>query len=300
MKTIATLRGLWLSGLIVLCGTVQAALAQGNRGEPCIRFLDDLFRPRANSARENPYEEPIETDRHDFTQSARTVGRGVVQLEAGYSYYYKDTGHEIEHAHAMPEMLWRWGVTDDIEFRLRWNYVWLFADEEEARGSAEDLRWGFKLHVTEQERWFPESALEIRSTAPTGGATWTTDRVEFGSDYIYTWELAERWTLSGSTGFWTNGGGEFSLQPEPDEKDDFMLWSQSVALGFPMGGRMTGYVEYYGLFTHARFEELRQHFFDVGVDFLVTNNLVFDLRLTKGLSDDADDLIVGIGGGCRF
>ncbi|MCA9067593.1 MAG: hypothetical protein KDA84_01635, partial [Planctomycetaceae bacterium] len=39
--------------------------------------------------------EPIETDRHDFTQSPRTVGAGVVQFEGGYSYFYKDQKEEI-------------------------------------------------------------------------------------------------------------------------------------------------------------------------------------------------------------
>ena len=281
-------------------GVSGSVAAAENGWEPRIKFLDDLFCPGNRASHRNPFEEPIETDRHNFTQSAKTVGRGVVQLEAGYSYFYKDTDHEIEQSHTMPEMLWRWGVTDDIEFRLRWNYAWQSTDEGHQLDSAEDLRWGFKLQVTEHERIFPESALEIRNTAPTGGAAWTTDRVEFGLDYIYTWELAERWTLSGSTGFFTNGCGEFSLQPEPGENDNFMLWSQSVALGFPISCRMTGYAEYYGLFTYGGSDELSQHYFDLCVDLQVTHNLVFDVRLAKGLSDDADDLFVGIGGGCRF
>ena len=96
---------------ITMCIGVSASVATAENGcEPCIKFLDDLFCPGHHASHHNPYEEPIETDRHDFTQSARTVGRGVVQLESGYSYFYKDTDHEIEHAHTMPEMLWRWGV----------------------------------------------------------------------------------------------------------------------------------------------------------------------------------------------
>ncbi|MBN2293027.1 MAG: hypothetical protein JXM70_11415 [Pirellulales bacterium] len=79
-----------------------------------------------------------------------------------------------------------------------------------------------------------------------------------------------------------------------------MLWTQSVALGFPISSRLTGYAEYYGLFTRDREDELGQHYFSLGVDLLVNCNLVLDLRLAKGLSDDADDLFVGVGGGCRF
>ncbi len=31
-------------------------------------------------------DKPLETDRPDFTESPKTVGRGVVQLEGGYTY----------------------------------------------------------------------------------------------------------------------------------------------------------------------------------------------------------------------
>ncbi len=82
-----------------------AAAQHGSESGVGFQFLDDLLLPGRHASHHNPYEKPIETDRHDFTQSARTVGRGVVQLESGYSYFYKDTDDEIEQAHTMPEML---------------------------------------------------------------------------------------------------------------------------------------------------------------------------------------------------
>ena len=71
--------------------------------EPFIRFLDDLHSFPHGTCKRDPYEERMETERHDFTQSTKTVGRGVVQLEAGYLYLYKDENGEIEHSHAAPE-----------------------------------------------------------------------------------------------------------------------------------------------------------------------------------------------------
>ena len=39
---------------------------------------------RSTGAKER---ERIETDRHDFTQSTTTAGRGVFQIESGYSFF---------------------------------------------------------------------------------------------------------------------------------------------------------------------------------------------------------------------
>ena len=66
-------------------------------------FCDDFT--KCGCCQHNPWEERIETERHDFTQSAVTVGCGVFQLEGGYSYFYKDAEGEIEGSHTGPEML---------------------------------------------------------------------------------------------------------------------------------------------------------------------------------------------------
>jgi len=270
------------------------------RYEPRIKFLDDLFSGRRATSDRDPYEERIETERHDFTQSTKTVGRGVAQLEAGYTYFYKDEYDEIEDSHATPELALRLGLSDDIEFRLRWNYSWRLVDEGNNFDSAEDLHWSFKLGVTDQERWLPESALEIRGTAPTGGSDWTTGRVEFGLDYIYSWELNERLILYGSSGFGTDGLGDFSLLSEDPASEHFIVWSQSVALGVDLTEQTTIYAEYFGLFSHALEDDFSINFFNIGVDYYVTDDFVLDVRVGVGLSPDADDFFSGIGGGYRF
>jgi hypothetical protein len=273
-------------------------------------FWDDLFGDCPSPSRD-PYEEPIETDRHDFTQSARTVGRGVAQIEAGYTYYYKDGADEIENSHTGPEMLLRYGLSEDIEFRLRWNYAWIFKsakDEHEEVNDldgAQDLIWGFKLQLTEQECGRPEMALRLASTVPTGGSDFTTNGVEIGADVVYAWELANGWELAGSSGAFRNGGGEFSLVALGSTggmglTSDFVAWAQSVALGIPLNERMELYLEYYTIFSDGLPQEFTLGFVNAGVDFLITDDLVFDIRLARGLTSDSDDLFAGVGGGIRF
>jgi hypothetical protein len=242
----------------------------------------------------------METERHDFTQSTTTVGHGVFQLESGYLYLYKDEGGEIEQSHATPETLLRIGLSDDIEFRIRWNYVWQFFDDEPSKDSALDMIWSFKLQMTEQCGWVPESALEIRSSVPTGGSDFTLGRVEAGFSYIYGWKLSEKWTLYGSTAYLPGGLGEASLLPDEPESERFTVIGQSVAIGTEITERNTAYAEWFGLFSDGLEENFSLGFFNVGFDHYFTDNFLIDFRLGVGLTEDSEDFFAGVGGGARF
>jgi len=268
--------------------------------EPLLQFLDDLRCFPLGTCERDPYEERMETERHDFTQSTTTVGRGVVQLEAGYLYLYKEAHGEVEHAHVTPETLLRIGLSDDIEFRVKWNYAWQFFEGELDRDSALDMIWSVKLQVTDHCGWIPESALDIRSSVPTGGSDYTLGRVEAGFDYIYGWELNESWTLSGATGYLPSGLGDFSLLPDEPESDHFTVISQSVALGTELTEKNTLYGEWFGLYSHGLEDNFSLGFFNIGVDHYFTDDFLIDFRVGVGLTEDSEDFFAGVGGGVRF
>ena len=283
---------------MVLLGSLVTFTA--NSYGQLFEFCDDFCKPWR--CHRDPFEERIETERHDFTQSAVTVGRGVVQWEGGYSYFYKDTEEEIESAHTFPEMLLRVGLSEDIEVRLRWNYAWQFIDEAHDRIGSEDLRYSLKLQMTRQRccGCLPTSALELRGSAPTGGEAFTTEQAEFGLDYIYQWELAEGVTFAGSTGFGTNGFGDFGLIPEEPTEDHFIAMSQSAVLGLELGECDTIYLEWYGIFSDGLEHEFVVSVFNIGIDHYLTDDFVLDVRVGLGLTDDSDDFFAGVGGGYRF
>jgi len=282
------------------CVLYGCLLTTATYGEPFLEFCDDFTKPAR--CQRNPYEERIETERHDFTQSAITVGHGVFQVEGGYSYFYKDSEGEIEGSHTGPEMLLRYGVSEDIEVRLRWNYAWQFIDVEPDESGSEDLRYSVKLQMTRQieEGLLPTSALEIRGTAPTGGEAYSTGRVEFGLDYIYLWELTEELTFAGSTGFGTDGLGEFGLVPEEPTTDRFTTISQSAVFGLEVSEKNTLYAEWYGIYSQGLDDEFVVSVFNIGIDHYFTDDFVFDVRSGVGLSADSDDFFFGVGGGYRF
>jgi hypothetical protein len=263
-------------------------------------FMDDFT--KSPHRQRDPFEERIETERHDFTQSAVTVGRGIFQVESGYTFFYKDADEVIETAHAAPEMMLRAGLSEDIELRVRWNHVWISTDEEEDLSGAEDMRYGLKLQLTRQpsEGWLPTSALEIRGTAPTGHAAFSTDQAEFSLDLIYQWELSEGFTFAGSTGYGTNGFGDFGLIPEEPTSENFNSLTQSAVFGTELTESNTAYAEWYGIYSGGLEDEFVVSVFNVGVDHYLTQDLLIDIRAGMGLTNDSDDFFAGVGGGYRF
>lgn len=286
LHRILLLLGMWFEAPAVSCGQL-------------FEFCDDFS--KSKSAQRNPWDERIETERHDYTQSAITVGRGVAQVEAGYSYYYKDNAAEIESAHTLPEIMLRYGLSEDIEFRVHWNEAWVFIEERPDRIGAEDLRYSIKLQITreQEDSLRPTSALELRGTAPTGGEEFTTGTAQFSFDYIYQWQLTERSTIAGSTRFGTSGFADFALLPE-DPSQAFNAMSQSAVYGRELTEKNTAYVEWFGIYSDGLDDEFSVSVINVGVDHYFSNNLVVDIRVGKGLSDDSDDFFSGIGGGFRF
>src|SRR6187401_2948654 len=149
---------------------VSAVLVTGTRaqaGGPQTLFQ---WYYEEDSEEKSKLDEPLVTDRPDFTEAATTVGQGVVQLEMGYTFTGDSSGGERTGNHSFPETLWRIGILADwLEFRIQWNY-----DVERTRGAqlsdtqwgADDLYLGFKIALTEQQGCLPEVAIIPQMTVP--------------------------------------------------------------------------------------------------------------------------------------
>ena len=250
---------------------------------------------------ESPYSEPLETDRHDFTQSTGVVGRRVLQLEYGFLYSFKDEEGEQEDTYTTPELLVRFGLTDRLEIRSRWNLAWKdFSSGENIAGFLDPLL-SLKYQVTDHAGLIPKSALELRTSAPLGSESLSLEQWKPGFDFIYGWEFGEFFSLAGSTGATSNGLGDIAFIDETfDPEDQFVAWTQSVALGAELTRRTTGYFEWFGIFANDRDEAFRTNYLNLGVDYLLNNNMVVDVRFGWGLNNQSDDIFAGVGGAVRF
>ena len=148
-------------------------------------------------------DEPLVTDRPDFTEASSTVGLGVAQLEIGYTYSFDQTSTNSVENHSYGEPLLRIGMFAEwFELRVGWNYaneITTTAGVQSVVAGSEDLYLGVKIALTPQECLLPEMALIPQMTVPTASTSNFGDGTVLpGVNWIYGWELNDKISTAGS------------------------------------------------------------------------------------------------------
>ncbi len=240
--------------------------------------------------------EPLITDRPDFTEASSTVGLGVVQLEFGYTFTNDDDAVTSVRRQSFPETLLRYGILAEwLELRIGWNYA-----RERTRtsgtsrtvGGSEDLYLGLKVALTSQQGILPEMALIPQVTAATGSVVLTRDQVLPGMNWAYGWEIND--FIS------TGGSSQFNRVLDEMSGDNYIEFAQSWTVGYSLGERVGAYTEWYAFIPSGADTAKTEHYFNGGFSYLISNNLQLDVRAGVGLNDAADDYFLGTGASVRF
>jgi hypothetical protein len=236
--------------------------------------------------------EPLVTDRPDFTEASSTVGRGVLQLEIGYTYFFDDDGAARTTSHSYPEALFRYGIfTDWLELRIGQSIASEATGPQGVTG-AEDLYLGFKIGLTPQEYWLPEMAIIPQMTVPTGHRAFTADEILPGFNWVYAWQITDRVSTAGST--------QFNRAIDDGTNEAYTQWAQSWTIGGALTDTIGVYTEWYALFPHSADTAKPEHYLNGGFTYLFTNNVQWDIRAGVGLNAAAADYFVGTGLSIRF
>ena len=239
--------------------------------------------------------EPLITDRPDFTESAVTVGRGVAQLEMGYTYAYDDDGTDQTTAHSYPETLLRYGfLAEWLELRFGWNYgdqTVVGGTPSQASGS-EDIYLGLKIALTPQEGWLPEMTIIPQMNVPTGAAAFTAGEIQPGLNWVYSWAINDFLSTAGSS--------QFNRALDPVSSTTYYEFAQSWTIAYALSDRVGGYTEWYAFFPSAATTAQVQHYFNGGFTYLLSNDVQLDIRGGVGMNDAAVDYFVGTGISIRF
>ena len=240
--------------------------------------------------------EPIVTDRPDFTEASSTVGRGVAQIEAGYTLFHNNDAGVKTDTHSFPETLLRVGMFADwFEFRADWNYSveeTTIAGVTTDQSGAEDLTLGCKIGLTPQECILPETAIIFQFSVPTGADAFTNDEVLPGFNYLYGWDLNEDWSLGGSTGV--------NAVTDDVTADSYQEINQSFTFGYSWTDEIKSYTEWYVLAPTSADTNRPEHYFNGGFTVLLSNDVQWDIRAGVGLNEAADDFFAGSGISVRY
>jgi hypothetical protein len=237
-------------------------------------------------------DEPLVTDRPDFTEASSTVGRGVLQIESGYTFSFDDDEGDETRSHSYPETLWKLGVFADwLELRFVYNY-----GDEDFNGiiatGSEDLNLGTKLSLTGQAGILPQTAIILQMTIPTGDDSFSADEALPGINYIYSWTINDFVSMAGST----QANRVIEALPETA----YAEFAQSWTFGYSLTEKLGAYTEWFVLVPHSAEHARNEYYFDGGFTYYITDNVMWDIRAGVGLDEDADDFFAGSGLSLRF
>lgn len=271
-------------------GVLLAALAVGTMlGHP----MDGSAQEPAGAPAVSPASGPLTADRPDFTEAASTVGRGVLQIEFGYTFGGDWSGGNSVQTHTLGELLLRAGVAADwLELRVAASPVTRVDSEGSGASDSgiEDLYLGAKIELTRQAGGLPALAILPQMTLPTGSALFSGGRALPGANLVYSWDAPGGFSLAGST--------QVNLAVA-DGDDSYAEWAQSAVAGAGLGTRGGVYGEWYA-FLPTGADAPKEHYFNAGLTWLTTDDAQWDMRIGIGLNDAADDFFVGVGAAIRM
>lgn len=240
-------------------------------------------------------DQPLQTDRPNFTSTSVTVGKGVTQLEFGYTYLDSEQqGADVKYQ-SFGEFLFRRGIVADwMEFRLSFSPLEQSTDAglyQNTTFGTQDLGLALQFALTPQQGILPEMALITSMSVPTGSPAFTANQVEPGVDLIYAWTINDFLNVAAST----QGYGDVD-----DSGESFLEIAQSCSVGYTLTDKLGAFTEWFVLIPSGARTARTQHYFDAGFTYLITNNLQLDMSAGVGLNDAADGFFVGAGCSIRF
>ena len=230
-------------------------------------------------------DEPLVTDRPDFTESSSVVGLSVVQLESGFTFAEFAEGSEATTA---GELLVRWGVVKNLEVRLGLpTYTWIDDSVGSSSGFLDSfvgLKYQFAFAPGSGFLGGMEAALIASTTIPTGGAEVASP--EWQPSAL----LALGWDLGGNLGL----GANFGVGRPADGEDRYTTAWVSGVLGVGLTDEVSLFFELIG-FNREEARGPNTLTFQTGAVYLLSPDLQLDVRAARRLTDRGVDLLLGAG-----
>lgn len=240
----------------------------------------------------------ISTDRPSFSDTAGIAPVGHLQLEAGYTFTFRDRDGTETQRHNAPEVLARVGLIDD-RFELRFStsgYVWSRSNDASGAGFQSSQGWsdlslGFKLKLTDQDGLLPRLALGAATTLGAGSQGISSRRAEPTFKLIWSYDLEK---LGGESLKGFGIGGNLNASWTTSDGSRFWQGAASICGNYAISDRWGVFAEYFTVFPAGKGTG-PSHSLDFGTSYLLTPRVQLDARVGFGLNKRADNVFTGAG-----
>ncbi len=244
-------------------------------------LLTTLFGLALATAQNSNGQPPLVTDRPDATEAPTVVPVGSLQVETGASLQTYDDGVTETTLYNFNTALLRYGIWDNFELRLGWNYEQL-QNKTANRTITTDLGLsplllGMKVAIVEEKGWRPEIGLIGHVFLP------FTAKTAFRPETTATdFRFAFNHTLSEKSGLAYNIGAQF-FEDVPG-----VAYIYTIAYGYSFSDRFGVYAELYGDLPE---NFSANHFWDAGVTYLVSPLIQLDATVGQSITEGQDLLL---------
>ena len=219
-------------------------------------------------------EDPIITDRPDFTESPVSVSPGTIQIELGATAFDYDAGSLWNAG----ETLVRYGLFNKVEMRLQLPSA-IGGDDSDSGLS--DSGFGVKIELGSFAQRV-EMALIASTTLPTGADDFTSDAVDPGLILAAGMMLNDRVSL----------GSQLSASFDEQGDERVLNSGFTIVSGFPLSSSVGGFTELAFDFPDGLDTQVTFH---TGLVLAFDSRSQLDIHGGFGLTDNTPDSFLGIG-----
>ena len=231
--------------------------------------------------------DPIDTDRPDQTESAFTVPKNWLQMEAGFGFQKNNkSSKEI----SIPTLLTKYGISHKIELRLITTLI-SNADISQPSGieyktGLEPVEIGAKISLWEEKKWIPKTSLIFHFAIPA-----------FASKANKINSIVPNFRFSLQNSIAKNITVGYNIGAEWDGENTGPTYIYTLSPGFNFAKRWYAYIEAFG---GIKKHEPSQHNIDGGLAYYISKNYKIDISSGFGITKAAPDWYVALGFSARF
>lgn len=234
--------------------------------------------------------EPISTDRPDFVESSNTVGKGRFQIETSVAQERATQGGISARTGSTPT-LFRYGLAPAWELRLETDGVTALRSSAGNASGVSDTALGAKWHMQDGGGSTPSVGWLFHVDLPSGSAAFRGQGARPSVRAVMEWELPQDYSLGIMPGVLWN---------QTPEAGRFLSGIFAVVAGKSFNERFRGFVEYSGQELTAAKNGGNIATFDMGVAYLLNDNLQLDTVAMWGTNRNTPRLSLGLGLSVRY